>query len=322
MTRTRPQNDLPQESSASARTQAQRPLPSRLRRIVRLLRTEGSGARREAVAVGIGVFIGCLPFYGLHLLLCAVIGTLFRLNRLKMYVAANLSNPIVAPLLLVLEVQTGAWLRRGTFYPFTIESAMTSSLPRLGADLLVGCVVVGAVLGVAAGSIVYILTRETDCLGRAFADLVLDASDRYLSAGIMAWEFARAKLAGDPIYRAVVCGGLLDRQSPHRDGSTITRSAAHGGRTLLDIGCGMGLTLALLAEARRAHRDGRWPSEWPAPAGFERIVGIELRGRVARVAAAALAGEAEVVTGHARDAIPARVDAALLVRRPPYDAPG
>ena len=57
---------------------------------------------------------------------------------------------------------------------------MTSSLPRLGADLLVGCVVVGAVLGVAAGSIIYILTRETDCLGRAFADLVLDASDRYL----------------------------------------------------------------------------------------------------------------------------------------------
>jgi SAM-dependent methyltransferase len=92
----------------------------------------------------------------------------------------------------------------------------------------------------------------------------------------------------------------------------MTGSTAVGARTLLDIGCGLGLTLALLAEARRAHRDGRWPSEWPPPAGFEHIVGIELRGRVARVAAAALAGEAEVVTAHARDAIPSRVDVALL----------
>ena len=42
-----------------------------------------------------------------------------------------------------------------------------------------------------------------------FAELVRLASDRYADAGIVAWEFARGKLRGDPIYRACVCDGLL-----------------------------------------------------------------------------------------------------------------
>ena len=38
-----------------------------------------------------------------------------------------------------------------------------------------------------------------------FLDLVRDASDRYITASIVAWEFARGKLRGDPLYR---CDGL------------------------------------------------------------------------------------------------------------------
>ena len=47
------------------------------------LRSEGAGAGREATAVGVGVFIGCLPLYGFHLVLCWITGWLFGLNRLK-----------------------------------------------------------------------------------------------------------------------------------------------------------------------------------------------------------------------------------------------
>ena len=67
----------------------------------------------KPTAVGVGVFIGCLPFYGFHLLLCWITGWLFGLNRLKIYLAANISNPLIAPLLIFSELQTGAWVRRG-----------------------------------------------------------------------------------------------------------------------------------------------------------------------------------------------------------------
>ena len=45
-----------------------------LRRAFWELRTEGAGPGREAAAIGLGVFVGCLPVFGFHLLLCWAIG--------------------------------------------------------------------------------------------------------------------------------------------------------------------------------------------------------------------------------------------------------
>ena len=63
-----------------------------------------------------------LPVYGFHLLICLVAGWLFRLNRLKMYVAANISNPLMAPLLILTELQAGALARRGELTPLTLDA--------------------------------------------------------------------------------------------------------------------------------------------------------------------------------------------------------
>src|SRR2546423_2476288 len=109
-----------------------------LRRAFIGLRTEGAGAARETAAVALGVFIGCLPVYGFHLLLCWAAGVLLGLNRLKMYLAANISNPLVAPWLIFAEVQTGAWLRRGSFHQLSRQSIASSGLTRFGIDALVG----------------------------------------------------------------------------------------------------------------------------------------------------------------------------------------
>ena len=275
-----------------------------------IVRTEGGGPWRDSAAIGIGVFIGCLPVYGFHLLVCTAAGTMFRLNRLKMYIAANISNPLVAPWLILLEIQTGAWLRRGSFHPLTIETARTLSLASAGADLAIGGVAVGAVLGGLTGAMTYALVRGTR-EHVAFTTLVRQAADRYINGGIVAWEFARGKLGADPIYRAVLCDGLLTRR-PARPLRAVLPPSAGSGGTLLDIGCGMGLSLALLAEARRASRAGEWPAGWPVPPDFERIIGIEVRGRVAAIAAAALADDAVVIAGDALTAMHGRFDIVLL----------
>src|SRR5437762_7977708 len=101
-------------------------LPRRLRRAFYDLRMEGSGAGREAAAIGAGVFIGCSPFYGFHFLLCWAVGSVFALNRLQMYLAANISNPLVSPFLIFSEIQAGAWIRRGAFYRLTIATIRTA----------------------------------------------------------------------------------------------------------------------------------------------------------------------------------------------------
>src|SRR5690242_5989571 len=100
--------------------------PSRLAAALHRYRTEGAGPVRKAWAVALGLFIGALPLYGLHLLLSIALGRLFRLNRFTVYLAANNSNPFVAPILTITEIETGAWLRTGRFY--TIATADTIRL--------------------------------------------------------------------------------------------------------------------------------------------------------------------------------------------------
>ena len=73
-----------------------------------------------------------------------------------------------------------------------------------------------------------------------------------------------------------------------RDG----RLPPHG--MLIDLGCGQGLMLALIASAADEWRQGRWPSSWPPPPLDLRLHGIETRPRVARRASQALEGAATI----------------------------
>jgi uncharacterized protein (DUF2062 family)/SAM-dependent methyltransferase len=253
-----------------------------LRRAFMGLRTEGAGAARETAAVAIGIFIGCLPVYGFHLLLCWIAGVALGLNRLKMYLAANISNPLVAPWLLFAEIQIGAWLRRGSFHPLARDYIVATGLTVFGIDAVVGSLFVGALLGAVAAAGTYSLVRGSRA-DRPFADLVRRTADRFLDSSITAWEFARGKLRMDPVYRATLSSELLP-----------------SGGTLVDVGCGQGLTLALLTEARLAAERGEWPAGWPSPPRFDRLVGVETRRRVAAIARRALDRDAEVIEGDAR----------------------
>ena len=263
-------------------------------RIFYTMRSEGAGATRESIAVGLGMFIGCLPVFGLHLGLCVAVGGLLGVNRLKMYLAANISNPVVAPLLLFSELQVGSLLRRGSVHPISLATVQTTDLRTFGADLVIGSVTLGVLLGVTVGALTYLAVR-TSGSDPAFIDLVRGASDRYLTASITAWEFARGKLRGDPLYRTVVHGGVLP-----------------GGGTLMDLGCGSGLMLALLAEARARWRAGTWAHSLGTPATYERLTGVDIRRRVVQVAQRALGDEADVVLADARNLTPSAYDAVLI----------
>jgi uncharacterized protein (DUF2062 family)/SAM-dependent methyltransferase len=258
----------------------------RLRRIFYDLRTEASGPGRDAAALGVGILIGCSPFYGFHLLLVWFVGWLMRLNRLKMYLAANISNPLFSPVLVLSELQVGAWVRRHDYHELSVSAIRTTNVWTYGADLLLGSLIVGAILGLTVAAATY-ATAGAARRGDPLAQLWERASDPYLPFSITAWEFARGKLRGDPLYRATAATGLL-----------------RNGRTLIDVGCGQGLTLSVLAHASRLWAEGRWPAEASPPPQFGRLVGIESRPRVARLAQQALGPAVEVLSSDARDVMP------------------
>ena len=141
--------------------------------------------------------------------------------------------------------------------------------------------------------------------GAAGRPLVEAAARRYDGAGPATRQFVRGKLRGDPIYLELLAGGDLPRR----------------GR-LLDLGCGQGIALALLAAARGGGRgesdagggDGgvEWPAGWPPPADLE-LIGIERSPRRVAVARASLGGEAEVRQGDLAGADLPPCDAVLLL---------
>jgi SAM-dependent methyltransferase len=227
------------------------------------------------------------------LLLVAAAGWLFGLNRLRMYVAANISNPLFAPALIFAEIQIGAWLRRGAFHPLAIDAVRGTDPWVFGADLLLGSVVLGAVLGAAIVLGTLAAVAHAPELPAEVEATFAAAADRYFEFSITAWEFARGKLRRDPVYRALLEGGLA------------------GGGTLADIGCGQGLTLAVLADARRISLERRWPGGQPPV--FSRMIGIESRARVAALAVRALDDDAEVVHAFAPAGLPETMSAALLL---------
>jgi uncharacterized protein (DUF2062 family) len=268
--------------------------PNVARRWFRDLRTEGAGRRREAAAVGLGIFVGCLPFYGFHLLLVAALGWLFGLNRLRMYVAANISNPLFAPALILAEIETGALLSRGGFHRLTLDAIRNTDPWIYGTDLLLGSVVLGVTLGAAAAATTYAAIAAGPPLPPHLDEVFRRSADRYLELGVTAWEFARAKLRRDPVYGALLESGLT------------------GGGTLVDIGCGQGLAVVSLVEAVSLAREQGWPPGLPQPPEFERLVGIETRGRIASLSTRALGDAAEIVHARAPQGLPPRIAVALL----------
>src|SRR6266511_3745914 len=150
--------------------------PDRFTAALYRYRTEGNTPVKQALAIGLGLYIGASPFIGLHLALALGLGWLFGLNRFKVYLAANISNPIVAPLLYAAEIQVGTWLRTGGF--LTAATLAEVRLQGLANDVLVGSVVVGSALAI-AGSLVTYWSAGRPTGDPEVAALVAATAERY-----------------------------------------------------------------------------------------------------------------------------------------------
>jgi SAM-dependent methyltransferase len=130
----------------------------------------------------------------------------------------------------------------------------------------------------------------------ALATLIESASELYRSAGGFAWRFARRKLAGDPVFAAILARGLLS-----------------GRARILDLGCGQGLLAAWLLAAQASECCGSWPSQWPPAPRPQSLVGVEILPREVQRARIALGSSARIVHADFRAVDYGRVDAVVML---------
>lgn len=114
---------------------------------------------KSSLALGLGVFIGCTPFFGLHMLMAAIVAFVFRLNFLFLFVGTNISIPPLMPLLAFASITIGHFLLGESSTQLTIPTSFEDALLHSKTfffQWLLGSMVVGTVLGLLAGSLSFI----------------------------------------------------------------------------------------------------------------------------------------------------------------------
>jgi len=142
--------------AAAALTRVRRAVVARLGAVLRL----DDPPWRVALALAVGVFISCTPFWGLQTLLSLAVATICRLNRAVTVTGAWLNLPWFAPLVYGFALRIGAFVvpdLHGADIAEIAELVQMSSalsagdmielLRNVSLALLIGTVAVGAVAG-------------------------------------------------------------------------------------------------------------------------------------------------------------------------------
>jgi uncharacterized protein (DUF2062 family) len=122
---------------------------------VRSAFTGALSPRDVFVAIFLGVFIGCLPTYGLHVVLSLALARVWGLNPVLMTVACNISNPLFMPLLIGAEIYVGELVLDGVARPVHVPSTGEElmAMVRDGGHLLWACTVGSVFVGLALGAV-------------------------------------------------------------------------------------------------------------------------------------------------------------------------
>jgi predicted LPLAT superfamily acyltransferase/glycosyltransferase involved in cell wall biosynthesis len=127
--------------------------------IVSLLRGH-TQSWKSSLALGLGVFIGCTPLFGVHTFIATLVAFVFRLNLLFLFVGTNISIPPIAPLLAFASITIGHILLGESTsllqMPTSFEEALLQS-KTFFTQWFLGSIVVGISLGVFVGGVSYFL---------------------------------------------------------------------------------------------------------------------------------------------------------------------
>ena len=117
-------------------------------------------AGTKAASIAFGVFMGIVPIWGFQLVVAISLAILFRLNKLLVVIAANISIPPMIPLIIFSSYQTGAlWM--GTHAgELQFDSSITlASIQKNLEQYIYGSITLAILAGAAAGLFTYIVLK-------------------------------------------------------------------------------------------------------------------------------------------------------------------
>lgn len=132
-----------------------------LRSRIHMLLREHLTPESIGLAVAVGIFLGGLPLYGLHIVLCVGAARVLKLNQALVYTAANISNPFFAPFLISGQILLGDWLRFGSATGRTLPEGSFWNLIKLAPDVFISCLLGSLVEGVVLGGALGLLALWT-----------------------------------------------------------------------------------------------------------------------------------------------------------------
>ncbi len=103
----------------------------------------------------VGLLIGATPLYGLHLVLVVAVCLPLRLDAPVAYLAANISNPFIAPFLSFAEIETGSFLRTGHGAEVSIAALRANGIGPYVRDVIVGTLAFAPALATVGGALTW-----------------------------------------------------------------------------------------------------------------------------------------------------------------------
>lgn len=207
-------------------------------RRLRTLMTEQMEPGRAAAAVFLGVTIGIVPLYGLQTILAYALATLLGLNRPLTLAWTFINNPLLQPFLLVGSLQLGHLVTRGSVMSLSPASLIAYPFGDQVLSLLVGSMMLSIAVGGVASALTYAFLAHKKASSSVAWALEREwrayVNARFGSAPASIRGFVRWKTRLDRIFAL-----LLDEDL--------------GTGTAVDLGCGHGAALALMA-FRDPHR--------------------------------------------------------------------
>ncbi|MEO7988739.1 MAG: DUF2062 domain-containing protein [Chryseolinea sp.] len=112
--------------------------------------------RTKALSVGFGIFMGIIPLWGFQLAIAIPLSFVFKLNKVLVFLAANISILPMIPLILFLSHLTGAfWMGDKAEY-ISFSKEITLELVKNNAvQYILGACTLATVAGVIFGLVTY-----------------------------------------------------------------------------------------------------------------------------------------------------------------------
>lgn len=206
-------------------------LRERARAVVQRLRGGALSPGRAAASVGLGLFVGMWPVYGVQFFVLFALCVPLRLDLAVAYLAAHVSNPLTLPFLLALELEVGSLVLHGHHAPDTFAGVKELGAGPAVAQVMVGSLLLGSGLGILGAVLTwFVAQRARDSRSRGRAAGRRRTIARYAGAPANVRLYVRGKLMTDPAFSSIVDLGPLGR--------VVDAGCGYGqfGLGLLDVG--------------------------------------------------------------------------------------